>query len=280
MSITPNTFYTRRLRPSSSDKAQLVKQTDIPILNNEIELAIGINYIDLEPQKDLRIKAYAGNIKSPFATIHIDTWWNSIFNAGGCTWLEVGKNDRDFQIGVFSTIEDHPGPEFKSKTSREISFDKPFADPPKIVCWFNWIDVDNRSHCRIKTYAENITKTGFTLYITAWDGTALYEARTTWIAHPADRNNITSGSYDTKEVCREKAPQARYERDILFDRNFRKAPLVLTALNMLDFDKGTPIKVKTLCTNVTERSMTWHLDTWNQTIRYSAGASYLAIQDY
>ncbi|KAG8983580.1 hypothetical protein FRB94_007503 [Tulasnella sp. JGI-2019a] len=279
MPVNQNTFYTGRLRLSGSDKAQPEKQAEVPILN-QTGLAIGLNYLDFEPEKNLRAKAYADNMTPSSAKIHIDTWWDSIFNAGGCTWLEVGKNDRDFQFGVFSTFEDHPRNDFKSKTSREISFDKPFADPPKIVCWFNSVDVGSNGPCRIKTYAENITRTGFTLCITAWDGTALYEAKTTWIAHPADRSNITSGAYDTKEVCRENAPQARYERDILFDRNFRKAPLVLTALNMLDFDKGTPIKVKTLCTNVTERSMTWHLDTWNQTIRYSAGASYLAIQDY
>ncbi|KAG9022986.1 hypothetical protein FRB95_013873 [Tulasnella sp. JGI-2019a] len=267
-----NTFYTWQLRPSDSGRAQLKNQSDTPIPDNNVDLAIGLNYIDFESQANLRVKAYADNLRPSSATIHVDSWWDSLFNSGGCTWLEVGKNDRDFQCGVF--------PAYGQLKSCEISFKKPYGEPPKVVCWLNTIDIDHRHCCHIRTYAENITKTGFTLHISTWDDTVLHSAEATWIAYPPSRSNITSGSYDTMEVSRCIEPRARYERDILYDKTFHKAPLVLTALNMLDFEQGTPIKVKTLSTNLTERGMTWHLETWDEATLFCAGASYLAIQDY
>ncbi|KAG8983577.1 hypothetical protein FRB93_007140 [Tulasnella sp. JGI-2019a] len=152
----------------------------------------------------------------------------------------LGNNDRDFQHGVFSTTDDHPWDRPQLVTSRDISFNKAFAQPPNIVCWINSFSIDDKFKCRVKTHAKDITRTGFTLYISTWEDSLLY----------------------------------------FFDKTFQKVPLVLAALNMLDFDIANSMRIKTLCTNVTEEGMTWHLDTWEEPIRYAAGASYLAIQDY
>ncbi|KAG9021778.1 hypothetical protein FRB95_001466 [Tulasnella sp. JGI-2019a] len=139
--------------------------------------------------------------------------------------------------------------------------------------------MDCTRYCRITAYAKNITKTGFTLDICTWSNTIFYSAGATWIAYPGNRSNITSGAYDTKEIRAWGELQQRCEGDILFDKTFQKVPLVLTALNTLNFDKGTSIKVKTRCTKVTEKGMTWHIDNWDELIRYHACGSYLAIQD-
>ncbi|KAG9029172.1 hypothetical protein FRB95_005630 [Tulasnella sp. JGI-2019a] len=273
MSADPNTFYTGDLRTSDQKN-----QSDTPVSDNDIGLAIGIKYLDIDAGKNLRVKAYADGDR----TIHIDTWSDSVLNSAGCTWLEVAKRDRDFQYGVFSTLDDHPADEPKLETTREITFKKPFAEVPKIVCWLNSIDMVSSftGYCRLKTFPKNVTKTGFTLYIASWRNTILHSADTTWIAYPANRNNITSGSYDTMAVRDWEDPQPRCEGNITFDKTFQKVPMVLTALNMFDFDQVKSIKIKTLCSKVTEKGMTWHIDTWDKAPRYIAGASYLAIQDY
>ncbi|KAG8983579.1 hypothetical protein FRB94_007504 [Tulasnella sp. JGI-2019a] len=273
MLIDSNTFYTGEL-------PQLTTQTDIPIRNSDVALPIGINFIDLNCNAHLRVRAYADNYKASSATIHTEPWAGNVLNAGGCTWLEVGNNDRDFQHGVFSTTDDHPWDKPQLVTSRDILFNRAFAQPPNIVCWINSFAIDHEVRCRVKTYAKDITRTGFTLYISTWEDSLLYFVNTTWIAYPANRNNITSGCYNTAEVRPREEPGARCERDIAFDKAFEKVPLVLTAFNMLDFDIAKSIKIKTSCTNVTEKGMTWHLDTWEKPIQYAAGASYLAIQEY
>ncbi|KAG8983566.1 hypothetical protein FRB93_007129 [Tulasnella sp. JGI-2019a] len=86
------------------------------------------------------------------------------------------------------------------QTVREITFDKPYAEAPKIVCWFSMIATERQHNCRTKTYTGNITKTGFTLYISTRADNIHYVATATRIAYPANRTNISSGSYNTIDV--------------------------------------------------------------------------------
>ncbi|KAG9029155.1 hypothetical protein FRB95_005613 [Tulasnella sp. JGI-2019a] len=277
MSTDLNTFSTRLC---GLDNPQSNYQIDIPIRSKDVGLAVGLNSFDVSCQKVVRVWAYADKPTASSATIHVAAWLNTVVNSGGCTWLEVNKNDRDFQYGTFCTREDHPWDELKMQTVREITFDKPYAEAPKIVCWFNMIATEPQHNCRIRTYAGNITKTGFTLYISTWADTTRYVATATWIAHPANRTNISSGSYNTMDVQPLDEPQARCEGHLSFDKPFQKPPLVLTALNWLDIGGPSSVRIKTLNTNITEKGMTWHLDTWGDSILHSTGASYLAIQEY
>ncbi|KAG9029150.1 hypothetical protein FRB95_005608 [Tulasnella sp. JGI-2019a] len=201
-----NTFFTGPLRGPDHKPEHKI--------NTLVGLAIGLNSLDVKSGGNIRVKAYADDQANSSATIHVASWQDTTLNSGGCTWLEVAKNDRDFQYGVFNTTEDHPWTQPKMETIREILFDKPYAEPPKIVCWLNTIDVCFEQKCRIKTYAQNITTTGFTLHISTWDDSILYTASTTWIAYPPNRNNITSGTYNTLDVRPWNEPQARCQGDI------------------------------------------------------------------
>ncbi|KAG9029154.1 hypothetical protein FRB95_005612 [Tulasnella sp. JGI-2019a] len=270
----PNLVFTGQL---GADRPE--HQVAVPIRDHDVGLPIGLNYLDFDSRANLRVKAYADNPVASSAKIRIATWLDTVLYSSGCTWFEVGKNDRDFQYGVVSTKRLDRSREIYYE---EVTFKKAFAEPPKIVCWLNLIDIEHKFNCRIYTGAKNITKTGFTLHIATWSDTIVFAARTTWIAHPANRSNITSGFYDTREVRPlNEPPQARCERDISFDRTFQKTPLVLTALCALDIDgRASSIRIKNLNTNITPKGMTWHLDTWGDTILHSASAQYLAIQDY
>ncbi|KAG9007444.1 hypothetical protein FRB94_001251 [Tulasnella sp. JGI-2019a] len=276
MPSDPNTFLTGEVRKDHPQEYQI----DASSVRG-ISFPHGLNLLDVSTRDNLRINVSVE--VAPLPTIRVTTWGASVVHSSSCTWLEVARNDRDFQHGVFSTVDDHDHSWRKPKTEtrREVSFEKPFAEPPKIMCWLNKIDADCRHDCRVKTYAENITKTGFTLYVSTWADSILYAACTTWIAYPANRSNITSGSYHTRDVRPSNEPQARCECDILFDRTFQKPPVVLAALNWLEIGYRTSTyRAKTLNTNITTTGMAWHLDTWGDTTLYSAGASYLAIQDY
>ncbi|KAG9029153.1 hypothetical protein FRB95_005611 [Tulasnella sp. JGI-2019a] len=277
MPTAPNTFSSEQLR--GQDPPQPDYKIEIPIDN--VGFPIGLNSFDVKCDKNVRVRAYADKPAASSATIHIAPWGGTVLNSGGCTWLQVGKDDRDFQHSVFNTKEDHPWDQPKVETIREVLFDRPYAEPPKVVCWLNAIDMSFKFKCRIKTYTKDITTTGFTLYISTWDDSISYSAGMTWIAYPANCSNITSGTYNTLDIRPWNEPHARCQGDISFDRTFQKAPLVLTALNWLDIDgRASCVRVKTLNTNITAKGMTWHLDTWGDTTLYSAGASYLAIQDF
>ncbi|KAG9021779.1 hypothetical protein FRB95_001467 [Tulasnella sp. JGI-2019a] len=109
MPTDSNTFYTGNLRTSTSDQTLIENQSDPPIPERDVGFAIGINHLDVDSRRSLRVKAYADSLR----TIRIDSWADTILNSAGCTWLEVAKNDRDFQYGVFSTLDDHPSNEPK-----------------------------------------------------------------------------------------------------------------------------------------------------------------------
>ncbi|KAG9029151.1 hypothetical protein FRB95_005609 [Tulasnella sp. JGI-2019a] len=188
----PNSFSTGQL---GADRPE--HQIAVPIRGHDIGLPIGLNYLDVDSRANLRVKAYADNPVASSAIIRIATWGDTILNSGGCTWFEVGKNDRDFQYGVVSTTRLDQS---KETFQEEILFEKAFAEPPKVIPWLNLIDIDCNYNCRIYTDVRNVTRTGFTLHIATWADTIVHAANTAWIAHPTNRSNITSGSYLTGEV--------------------------------------------------------------------------------
>ncbi|KAG8983564.1 hypothetical protein FRB94_007518 [Tulasnella sp. JGI-2019a] len=153
-----------------------VHQVAVPIRDHDVGLPLGLNYLDIDSRTNLRVKAYADKPVGPSAIIRIATWADTILYSGGCTWFEVGKNDRDFQYGVVSAPRLEPSKEIFYE---EISFEKAFAEPPKIVCWLNMFNIDSKSNCRIYTGTKNITKTGFTIYIAACSDTIVHAASTT-----------------------------------------------------------------------------------------------------
>ncbi|KAG8995394.1 hypothetical protein FRB94_009185 [Tulasnella sp. JGI-2019a] len=168
-------------------------QIALSIRGHNIGLPIGLNYLGVDSRANLRVRAYADNPVASSAIIRIATWGDIILNSGGYTWFEVGKNDRAFQYGIVSTMRLDQSKEI----FQEILFEKAFAEPPKVISWLNLIDIDRNYNCCIYTDVRNVNRTGFTLHIATCADTIVHAVSTTWIAHPTNRSNITSGSYLT-----------------------------------------------------------------------------------
>ncbi|KAJ1305634.1 hypothetical protein OPQ81_000631 [Rhizoctonia solani] len=102
---------------------------------------LGINYIDYDKSKNVRIKSYFDTVKFEgkddtfTAKCHIDAWGDSIMYAAGCTWLGH-FNDRDFQSGA---PEVKPTQEY---TTVDVTFKNEYASTPKVVCWLRAFDLD------------------------------------------------------------------------------------------------------------------------------------------
>ncbi|KAG8845810.1 hypothetical protein FRB96_002269 [Tulasnella sp. 330] len=262
------------------DHPQLLNSEDVPIPVQDVGFPMGLTWLDIDRCANIRIKAYSDCLTTRSVKVHLDAWADTTLYSAGSTWLDVAKNDRDFQYGVFSTNDDHPWNQPKTETCRIITFEKPFAEPPKIVLWLKELDIDKSHNWRVKTYADNITKTGFTLHIDTWGDTILYTGTATWIAHPANRTNIASGTYNTMDVRPWNQPRVDNSGHASFGKTFQKNPLVLTALNWLDIGNTANLRIRALKSNITATGFTWNLDSWGDTTLFSAGASYLAVQDY
>ena len=67
-----------------------------------------------------------------------------------------------------------------------VDFERLFVSPPKVVPFFNYIDLCKDHGWRIYTAVSDIDTDNSTLTIDTWADTILYNAQAGWIAYPAD----------------------------------------------------------------------------------------------
>ncbi|KAL8404171.1 hypothetical protein RB594_009147 [Gaeumannomyces avenae] len=243
------------------------------------KLAVGLNWLDVANATNIRVHAYADKLSKASADVHIDTWHDTTLYSAGCTWFTASQSrDPDFQVGEFSTHDDHAWDKPQPNTPRRISFERPYHAPPKVVVWLNQLDMAHDKNWRVMATATDVDAKGFTLHLDTWSNTTLYAAKAAWIAYPADKAGVASGSYSTEDVRPWDKPQLENAGKANFPAGaFRDTPKVLIALNSLDIDCGKNLRLKLSADSVSKDGMTWHIDSWYDTKLYMAAASYIAF---
>lgn len=281
MSKKTDTFNTMQVR--AWDKPQLKNSTEVTDSCHFVPCPMGLTSWDNGCQTNLRIQARIDglsgdpNSTNTKAVVNLDAWGDTVLYSAGCTWLDVWRQDRDFQFGEYSTGGMSGNP---NKPSVQVQFDKPYRSAPKIVVWLKYLDVDKKANCRVKAHATDITTTGFKMNLETWGDTVLHMATASWIAHPSTRSNITSGNFNTSEIRPWDKPQPENGKQITFDKNFECPPRVLCALNYVDMSNESNMRIKAVTKDVTEKGMKLNIDSWFDSVMYSGGASWLAIQEY
>jgi hypothetical protein len=241
-------------------------------------LALGLTEIDIGNNANVRIEAAAGDVTTTGFTTSLNAWADTTLYSAGSTWLEVAAADTDFQVGTFNTQEDHPWNQPQLATSRRINFARAYAAPPEVIVWLNELDVDNKANVRVSTYVSGIDASGFTVHIDTWADTVLNSAGVTWIAYPAGKAGVASGTYKTQDVRPWNQPRPNTSGAVTFPPGrFTTPPRVLAALCALDVDRQADLRVNATIDNITATGLTWNLDSWADTVLYSAGGCYIAI---
>jgi hypothetical protein len=141
-------------------------------------LAIGLYSMDIGAGADIRVNAYADQIQNDGFQIHIDSWADTTFYSGACIWFGVPSDDAndppDYQVGQFSTLEDHAWNQPQNLTSRRINFPRAYSVLPNVVVWLNGLDIYFNENWRVRAYATDIDPTGFTIHVDNWGNTLLY----------------------------------------------------------------------------------------------------------
>jgi hypothetical protein len=161
-----------------------------------------------------------------------------------------------------------------------VNFERPFITPPKVVVFLNYIDLDKEHNWPLKTFAADIDVNGFTLNIETWGGTIFYGAQACWIAYPEDEPHIFSTSVTTMDVRPWYKPhlQPATSRNIAFNNvEFLKDPTVFVALNSFDMDCHANFRINAYVDGVSKTGLVWHINTWDGSDLYSAGASIIAF---
>ncbi|KAF8603540.1 hypothetical protein BDV93DRAFT_579642 [Ceratobasidium sp. AG-I] len=275
-----NSFNTMDVR--AWEQPQLQNSKEITETVHSTTPPIGLNWLDMKCKANKRIRSYIDNVATdPQAKVkgivHLDSWHDTVLYSAGCTWLDVCKHDRDFQFGTYATGELSANP---NKPSTPITFDRPYASVPNIIVWIKDLDLDKGTNYRVKTYATNITRTGFTLNVETWGDTKLYNAGVTWIAHAASRSNIASGGFHTNEIRPyTETKQQEHMKAVKFDKKFEGKPDVYVGFSQIDSANDTNLRLKAFAKDVTTEGMNLHINTWFDTVLYQAEASWLAIQE-
>jgi len=241
-------------------------------------LPMGLSFLDIDRNANIRVKTFASNVTSTGFKVSVDSWGDSKLYTGGVSWLELAPANLEYQCGQFSTTDDHPWNQPQLETSRRINFDRPFVTPPNVIVSLNELDMSKDRNWRVTATATDIDTTGFTIHINTWADSVLYSATATWIAYPEDRKYVVSGSANVTDVRPWTTNQLENSKSVSFaGADFWKAPSVFMAINSLDIDQKANLRLKVYPGNVTKDGMTWHADSWGDTVLYSAGLSYICL---
>ena len=276
---TTGSWNTRDVHPSN--KIQQVTTKNITFgtpFSAPPKLPLGFNLLDLSNSAHIRVTASADDITKEGFTISLSTWGDSILHAAGASWFELSRSYYEYQTGEFSTEDDHPRNKPQLQTSRRINFARPFITPPKVIVFLKQLVMDKSKNCRIETLVSDIEANGFTIHINTWGDSILYRAVASWIAYPGDRPYIFSGTAHTRDARPSDKPQLLNSKSIGFGGvQFWRTPNVFMAINSLDFGCTVNLRIKVKAKNVTPTGLTWRMDSWGDSIFYSAGASILAV---
>ncbi|KAK4192246.1 hypothetical protein QBC35DRAFT_484691 [Podospora australis] len=277
-----NTFNTIEIRPSTetSIKEHMKRFTWSTSYSSPPKIALGLNYMDISRATVPRVKTFATDTTTTKTDININTYaGDTTLYAAGATWFRHAASDPDFQSGHWSTQSHHPWNQPQTQTAKQITFDRAYSAPPKVIVWLTQLDMNNNANFRVRALISNITTTGFVLNLDTWSDSTLYVAAATWIAYPANKAGVASGRFTTDDVRPWDKPTLNTQKTISFPANTftDKTPTVLVGLNMIDTDRYKNIRVSVGATGVSKSGFTWHLDSWADSTTYRAGASYLAF---
>jgi len=244
-------------------------------------LPLGLNTLDIDKGHNIRVKAYSSDITKKDFVAHVDSWSDTVLYSAGLDFLDVAPGDLEYQSGLFSTTDDHPWNAPQALTSRRINFARPFVTPPKVISFLHSLDMEKGKNWRVKTTVSDIDAKGFTIHVDTWGDTVLYLGGAAWIAYPEDRPYVASGTANIQDVRAWNAPAQSNSKAIKFTtvEPFWKTPSMFVALNSIDIDCKANLRIRAYADNVSKEGMTWHIDSWGDTVLYSAGVSYLGVMD-
>ena len=280
--------------PDEYDAGQFnTQQTDSPLVPTQkyesvlyfykkhssiTSLAYGLNWLNVDHGADIRVKAVISNIQQDRFLAALESWEDTKLYAAGMTFLEVARFPF-LQVGAFNTEVVRPWNQPRAKTSKRIEFQVAFSSPPRVVCFFTSLHISNEHDLRAKVFPTDIDNNGFTINISTWSDTILYTGGATWLAYPSDQAKIASGRFSTVDIRPRNKPQAESSATKAWGIQFSRIPKVFMALDELNYQHAKNLRCRLSTSSVTPTGMTWHLQSWEDSVMYQSGASYFAWEE-
>lgn len=268
------TFYMNELGPAAQPRSHSSSVSFASPYSMPPGLPLGLNMLHIGNNDTACIAAYSNSIRKDRFDIHIDCDSNASLYGVSCSWLQVEKSDPDFQFGKHSISSAN----MRKRNTSLITFPYAYSVPPKVIAWISAFRMDSGKVWRLQTYAADITETGFTIHIDTWVDSILYTATASWLAYPADKANVFSGSFSTFDVRSSFPTLPQNSGYVDFGSGvFSAPPRIFLAIRHFDISNCRDLRLKIGVSDVSATGMNWNVDTWSGTIMYSGGASYIAL---
>lgn len=138
------------------------------------------------------------------------------------------------------------------------------------------VDIGRKKQIRVTCYPANTQSDSFTVNIDTWSGTNLYGASCVWLEIAADDPDFQCGSYHTLDYRPWNQPEMLNTRRITFAHPYPVPPTVVTWLTGFDMNREKNWRIRTFATDVSRTEFTLHIDTWGDSVLYTATASWVA----
>ena len=157
------------------------------------------------------------------------------------------------------------------------SFARDFDAIPRIPVGLSHLNIDCSHNIRIQAGASEITQESFLASLNAWGDTILYAAGMTFLVADSDLNYLQSGTFSTLEVGSWQNPKMQNSKQVNFTTPFDgQTPKVICWLTGVDMDNNKNWRCNTYATDIDANGFTVHIDSWGDTIMYSASMTWLA----
>lgn len=241
-------------------------------------IVLGVNQLEMDRGRNIRLSCDVLSATEGTAEINLRSWEDTLQYSAGCSWLAISPNDLYCQTGEWSLFEDFRYGFLPLRTTHRVLFKRAYPAIPKVAVWLSRIDCNRWQNLRANVYATDVTRSGFTLHLDTWANTELYMLAATWLAHPADRADIVSGTIEPELDTSIFHPRPKFTGTVSFeDSPFTSAPRVFMAFSRLEMGNGVNPRVKASSHAVTRHGMRYTVEAWGNAIMHSASCTYLAI---
>ncbi|KAH6981604.1 hypothetical protein BKA56DRAFT_731119 [Ilyonectria sp. MPI-CAGE-AT-0026] len=155
-------------------------------------IVTGLNRLDLGTNGNFRVYSEIEDIQRGSGySLKIITDADADLIDATCDVLSFDEADQRIRTG---RVQWHHLPGGNARSYRE-NFSRPFNKPPNVVAFISGFDSIKGRSVRIDVKASAIDRNGFTLDISTWSDSIIYQIAASWIAHEPDDWTIRSGYF-------------------------------------------------------------------------------------
>ncbi|KAM0421184.1 hypothetical protein ACHAPT_011076 [Fusarium lateritium] len=167
------------------------------------------------------------------------------------------------------------------RTRVPVTFSNRYSSQPKVICWFEGLEVGHKENIRIRTWAESITNEGCVIALEGWYTTDVRHLEVCWFAHSADHPHVVSGYHSiVKRGFHSNHTWGPFQRVSFPEGKFpKRRPHVFAALSILDLNRLYNARCQVGISGVTQTGMRIALSPWWDTDCYQADCTWLAFDE-